>query len=78
MENSGTIGNFGSYKLEVSHNGYASAVATGKFPQEGNPVVETNNSLKIDIIEALRLAAKETSNGVDDIMVAMIAKAFGR
>jgi hypothetical protein len=78
MENSGTIGNFGTYSLVVAPNGIATATMSGKYPQAGTAVLDANTSVKFDLIEALKLAARETTNGVDDIMVAMIAKAFGR
>lgn len=69
----GKIGAGGSYVVDVTDKGVATAEA--KWGEGG---VSAKVGMEVDVIVILEMLAAKTTNKVDDSMVAMIKGALGR
>lgn len=74
----GQIGNVGSYDLEVSAKGVATAKASVEIGEAGLKPVKASVMVEVDVVVALEILAKKSDNKVDDAIVAMVKNALGR
>lgn len=75
LRKSDEIGNVGSYDLEVSDKGIASAKASLGLASDA---VKASVVVEVDVVMALEVLAKKSDNQIDDAMVAMVKSALGR
>lgn len=74
----GQIGNVGSYDLEVSAKGVATAKASVEIGEAELKPVKASVMVEVDVVVALEILAKKSDNKVDDAIVAMVKNALGR
>lgn len=74
----GQIGNVGSYDLEVSAKGVATAKASVEIGEAELKPVKASVMVEVDVVVALEILAKKSDNKVDDALVAMVKNALGR
>lgn len=74
----GQIGNVGSYDLEVSAKGIATAKASVEIGEADLKPVKASVMVEVDVVVALEILAKKSDNKVDDAIVAMVKNALGR
>lgn len=74
----GQIGNVGSYDLEVSAKGVATAKASVEIGEADLKPVKASVMVEVDVVVALEILAKKSDNKVDDAIVAMVKNALGR